>query len=159
MNATGPPPVKGYQSIELDIENASKAIEAVKQALRFMEPGPPIIHYGPRGEVHVDIPLMYHGYALDRIHYDPVNNRFNPKGAPGRFFNIRVDEKNVREKTRQLFKELRVIDAVEYREPENVWIVLLAWRNLIVAHVKVSSSGQEIIPDYHLTEEVRRHVL
>ncbi len=79
--------------MELNIENASKAIEAVKQALRFIESGPPIMHYGSRGEIHVDIPLMYHGYALDRIHYDSVNNRFNPKEAYNRIFNARVDKK------------------------------------------------------------------
>ncbi len=69
MNATGPPPVKGYQSIELNMENASKAVEAVKQALRFIESDPPIICY------------------------DSVNNRFNPKETYNRVFNVRVDKK------------------------------------------------------------------
>ncbi len=80
------------------MKDASRAIETVRAALEFLEPGPPIIHYCPHGEVHVDVPLMYHGYALDRIHYDPINNRFNPKGAPSKAFNVSVNEEVVREK-------------------------------------------------------------
>ncbi len=159
MSPIKPPPIRGQQPVDLSLENASKTIETVKAALEFLEPGPPIIHYGPHGEVHVDVPLMYHGYALDRIHYDPVNNRFNPKGAPGKAFNVSVNEDTVRENSSRLIRELRVIDAVEYREPERAWIVPLAWKNFIVAHVRVSSSGEELVPDYHLTEEVRRHVI
>ncbi len=59
----------------------------------------------------------------------------------------------------KVLRELRVIDAVEFREPENAWIAPLAWNYIIIAHIKVSYDGNELIPDYGLTEEVRRYAI
>jgi len=59
---------------ELDEKLAKKAIETAKETLQFITVGPPLIRYGPAGEVHVDVPLMYHGYAIDRVHLDPISN-------------------------------------------------------------------------------------
>ncbi len=80
---------------ELKLEYAEKAISLVKELLKYLELGPPIIHYGPRGEIHVDIPLMYNGYALDRMHYDPDSRTLSPKGRPGGSFGVEVSEKEV----------------------------------------------------------------
>ncbi|NPA05314.1 MAG: hypothetical protein GXO09_04405 [Crenarchaeota archaeon] len=128
-------------------------MEAVKAALPYMTLGPPLLHPGPGG-IHVDVPLMYQGFALDRIHYDPVSGEPRPKGmpvhAPGLPEGFRV---------RDFLRELCVVEAVEYREPERAWIVPLRWRVYIVAHVRVSEDGSELIPDYPLTEEVMRRVV
>ncbi len=156
----GPPkvrvPVRHGGSIDLD--NALKAIETVKAALDYIVVGPPIIHRGPAGDVHVDVPLMYHDFALDRVHFDPVMRCPSPKGRPARAWGVEVDVSLVRRVMEEVLGEVRVIDAVEFREPEDAWIVPLAWKHIIIAHIRVSSNGEELIPDYGLTEEVRRHV-
>lgn len=156
-----PPPIKEDKSRRyvLSQELASKAINTVKNLIEFLEWGPPLIRYGPAGEVHVDIPLMYNGYALDRLHYDPYVKTLSPKGRPVRAWNIRISVNEVLESIRDCISEFKVIEAVEYREPEKAWAVPIAWKSFIVAHIKVSHDGEEIIPDYGLTEEVRRHVL
>ena len=157
---TSPPPVRDrISSVGVDYGNAVRAIETVRDALKYMEIGIPIIHRGPRGEVHVDVPLMYHGYALDRIHYDPYVNTLSPKGRPVRARGVEVKEDHVREVMEKVLRELRVIDAVEFREPENAWIVPLAWNHIIIAHIKVSYNGNELIPGYGLTGEVRRYAI
>ncbi len=158
---SGPPPIRGEIDSEVTDYHSCiiRAIETVREALKYMEIGIPIIHRGPRGEIHVDVPLMYHGYALDRIHYDPYTNSPSPKGKPVKVRGIRVKEDYVREVMEKVVKELEIIDAVEFREPENAWIVPLAWNHMIVAHIKVSYDGRELIPDYGLTEEVRRHAI
>nr|QEK14175.1 hypothetical protein FPV09_02535 [Thermococcus aciditolerans] len=46
---------------------------------------------------------------------------------------------------------------VTFREPENCWVVPVAWKSFIILHVRVSADEKELIPDYGLTEEVRRH--
>ncbi len=136
--------------ISPDPEQAERAIQTVKEALPLMTLGPPLEH-GPPHDRHVDFPLMYQGYALDRIHFDPEKGRPSPKGLPVR---------SSLPPTSEIPKlELRVLEAAEYREPERCWAVPLAWGPFIVAHVKVTHDGKEIIPDYPLTEEVRRHVL
>ena len=156
----GPPPIRGAPSSRpLDLSLAEKAIELVRNALPFLTVGPPIIDYGPGGEVHVDVPLMYQGFALDRVHYDPQLKSPSPKGRPVRVWGVRVTEDEVISVMKNVIKELVVVEAVEYREPELAWVVPLAWRRLIVAHIKVSSDANEIIPDYGLSEEVRRRAL
>jgi len=155
-----PPPIRGAPSNKpLDFSLAEKAIELVRKALPFLTIGPPLIDYGPKGEVHVDVPLMYQGFALDRIHYDPQLKSPSPKGRPVRVWGVKVAEDEVINIMKNVINELDVVEAVEYREPEQAWIVPLAWRKLILAHIKVSSNANEIIPDYGLSEEVRRHAL
>ena len=158
---SAPPPIGVPPSARLpplSPEAATRAIETAKAALAYIVVGPPLIRYGPAGEVHVDVPLLYHGMALDRVHFDPSLKMPSPKGRPGRAWGVRVDEHEVRSVMEAVLKESRVLDAVEYREPEAAWAVPLAWRNFIIAHIKVSHDGMHIIPDYGLTEEVRRYV-
>ena len=139
-------------------ELAQRAIDTVARALPYMVAGPPLIRRGPGGELHIDVPLLYHGLALDRIHFDPVAMAPSPKGRPVRAYGISVDRGAVEEAMKRVVKGLRVVEAVEFREPENAWAVPLAWRLFIVAHVRVSYDGSELLPDYGLTEEVRRYV-
>ena len=160
MSENRGPPVKGSPPGKgLSMELARKAIETAKEALQYLMVGPPIIRYGPAGEVHVDVPLMYHGYAIDRVHFDPLANTPSPKGRPARAWNVRVSAEAVRSTMESIVSELRVLDAAEFREPENAWAIPIAWRNYLIAHIKVSYDGSEIIPDYGLTEEVRRYAL
>lgn len=143
---------------QLSEELARRAIEAVKAALPYVVAGPPLIHRGPAGELHVDVPLMYHGFALDRIHCDPVAKTPSPKGRPAHVYGVEVRREEVVEVMQRVVRELRVVEAAEFRDPEDAWMVPLAWRLYIVAHVKVSYEGSELVPDYGLTEEVRRYV-
>ncbi|WFO74675.1 hypothetical protein J4526_06225 [Desulfurococcaceae archaeon MEX13E-LK6-19] len=156
-----PPPIRGcsYQSsMGFDYGLAVRAIETVKNLLTYLVIGPPLIKRGPKGEIHVDVPLMYQGFALDRIHYDPLSGTPSPKGRPVRALGVSVSPEQVKKNMDKIISELRVVEAVEFREPENAWVVPIAWKYLIIAHIKVSYDGSEIIPDYGLTEEVRRYV-
>ncbi len=149
------PPIRppGRRSEPLDIDLASKAVETVKAAAAYFVAGPPIVHRHPHG-VHVDIPLIYQGYALDRIHFDACRMVFLPKGYPGECM-CEPGPEEVREAAEKLLTEIRVIDAAEYREPEEAWAVPVAWRSLVIAHIRVSRDGTHIVPDYGLTREVR----
>ncbi len=155
-----PPRVRGPASHgrSIDLDNAFRAVETVRAALEYIVVGPPIVHRGPTGDVHVDVPLMYHDFALDHVHFDPVMRCPSPKGRPARAWGVEVDADFVRKVMEEVLKEIRVIDAAEFREPEDAWVVPLAWKHVIIAHIRVSSDGEELIPDYGLTEEVRRHV-
>ena len=161
MLGASPPPVRGVpsRSPSIDFSLVVKAIETVRNALPYIVVGPPLIRYGPAGEVHVDVPLMYHDFALDRVHYDPYLKCPSPKGRPVRAWSVRVDPNEARSAIEAALKEVVVIEAGEYREPEYAWAIPLAWRNLIIAHIKVSYDARELIPDYGLTEEVRRFVV
>ncbi len=154
-----PPPIRirgPWGSPPISREEAERAIEAVREILPLLTAGPALIRGGPDGW-HVDIPLMYQGYALDRIHLDTDTMEPSPKGRPPRS-SREADPSVIRGRAEEIVGELRVLDAAEYREPERCWAVPLAWGPYLVAHVRVSSDGKEIVPDYGLTEEVRRYV-
>ena len=80
----------------------------------------PITRQGPRGELCIDIVLLYHGFALDRVHYDPALRIPSPKGRPACAWS--VDPRRVEEEARSLAqglpRELWVVEAVEYRVQE-----------------------------------------
>ncbi len=157
-----PPPVRGapYAQPPIRLEDAEKAVNTVKAALGYVTTTI-LSRVGPAGDLCVDIVLLYHGFALDRIHYDLETDMPSPKGRPvcsHRYSDREAAENRARELARQILEELWVVEAAEYRAPERAWVVPLAWRHYIVAHVKVSSDGAELIPDYGLTEEVRRYI-
>jgi len=133
-------------------KDAKRAIELVKEALPFFRPGKPIEK--PDG---VDVPVFYLDFAIDRIHFDPEKGEPLPKGFPGHFEDFECSA--VEEKAQKILEELRVLDACEFREHEDCWVVPLAWKSFIILHVRVSRDGKELVPDYGLTEEVRRHGL
>ena len=133
-------------------KDAEKAVELVKKALPFFRPGKPLRR--PDG---VDVPILYLNFAIDRMHFNPLSGTPLPKGFPGHFRDFECSA--VEEKAREVLGKLEVIGACEFREPEDCWVVPLAWKSFIVLHVRVSRDGEELVPDYGLTEEVRRHGL
>ncbi len=157
---TPPLPIRGRKedvTKPLDFDSLDRAINTAKSLLRYLTSGVPIIRRGPGGEVHVDVPVMYMDFAVDRIHYDPKSRAPSPKGRPVRAYGD-VSSRDVQEVIERVLKEAYVIEAAEFREPEDAWVIPVAWNRIIIIHVKVSSSGEELVPDYGLTEEVRRHV-
>lgn len=137
------------------LDSANKAIEVAKNAVKFFTVGVPLVKRGPKG-IAVDIPIMYMDFAIDRIHYDPQLKMVLPKGKPAETTGS-LDLQEVKEEVEAILREIYVVEATEFREPEKAWIVPIAWNKIIIMHVKVSYDG-EIIPDYKLTQEVRKHV-
>ncbi len=137
----------------LDFDALERAIETAKNALQLFTAERPIV--GPGGEINV--PITYMGFAIDRVHYDPLSKTPSPKGRPVRA-PTKVNLKEVRESMERFLRESQVIEAVEFREAEGVWVVPIAWNRLIVMHVKISEDGKNVVPDYPLTEEVRRRI-
>lgn len=134
-----------------------EAIEVVRDVLKFVVVGPPIIHAAPHGEVHIDVPLMYQGFALDRVHFDPGAMAPSPKGRPVRARVRLPSEAEVRKVMEEVLESLTVLEGAEFRESEWCWAVPVAWEHMIIAHIKVSAETGEVVPDYGLTQEVMRY--
>ncbi len=146
------PPIKGSpprESRVLNNEDAKRAIELVRQAIPFFRAGEPLLRAD-----HVDVPVMYMDFAIDCIHYDPRTRNPAPKGAPP---HGAMEYEDARDRIDEVIGDSEVLDGAEFREPEDCWVVPVAWEGFIIFHVRVSADGSELIPDYHLTEEVRRH--
>ncbi len=134
---------------------AERAIQAVGEARKYFSVGP--ILRGPMGGP-VDVAILYNGVPVDIMHYDPYRRAPSPKGRPVHYHGP-VDEALVREDLRRVLGELTVLLGAEYREPEQAWVVPLAWRNLIVLHARVSWDGGSIKPDYGLQARLLREGL
>ncbi|MCD6563209.1 MAG: hypothetical protein J7K23_04735 [Thermoproteales archaeon] len=141
-----------------NINNSLKAIKIVSQAKPYLYPGPPLLRNGPLSIHHIDIPIMYHSYALDIMHWDPEKQMPSPKGRPVKIKSIKIKKEELQMYVNNILKETWIVNAAEFREPEKAWIIPVAWKNIIILHVKVSYDGTEIIPDYRLTEEIKRYV-
>ncbi|NJE61172.1 hypothetical protein [Thermococcus sp. 21S7] len=152
-----PPPImrRPDRWRELTPELAERAVETVKNALPFFTAGTPIVHHTPHG-IHVDVPVMYLSFAVDRVHYNPETKTPAPKGLPPESEAVEVNLEEVRERVQALLGELSVLSGAEFHA-EDFWVVPVAWKSFIILHVRVSADGKEIVPDYGLTEEVRRH--
>ncbi len=149
-----PPPVGGLPEFTPSLEKAERAIQTVKNALPYFNIGPLLRRpHPPEGAVS-EVPLLYNGVALDRLVFDPERRVFLPKGSHPVPLSSRVEQDKILEYISGMMGELRVVEAVECRMPEKAYAVPLAWRHYIVAHVKVSENGEELIPDYPLTMEV-----
>ena len=142
----------------VSLDMAAKAIETAKATLAYVVVGP-LLPRGPSGDAELVVPLMYNGYALDRMHIDPQTLTPLPKGVPPPRVTEPTDKHSVAKAAEKAVEELRVVEAAEFRCPEDAWVIPLAWRQYIVAHLKVSGDGSEIISDQPLSEEVRRHVV
>ncbi len=140
------------------VSRSQRAIETARAALRFIVAGPPLVHRTPEGLLRIDVPLLYNGFAVDRVHFNPKAMSPLPKGLPIHIYGEAPEPGAITKAMESVVAELRVIDAAEYREPEESWAVPLAWRALIVAHVKIRDFTWEVVPDYPLTEELRRRV-
>ena len=136
------------------------AIELVKRAKVDFFAGNPWKRVHPHRRIEIKVPLMYNGFVLDLIHFDPVSFLLLPKGLPGVMteLTLSVDLKKIKQVMENAIKEFIILPGVEFREPEDIWIVPVAYKNLIVAHIRVSEDGSSLVPDYHATTEMRFNV-
>ncbi|CAB49407.1 hypothetical protein [Pyrococcus abyssi] len=100
---------------------ARKAIDTVRKALPLFIPAPPIVHRDPEG-YHIDVPILYMDFAVDRVHFNAETNAPFPKGSP---VSSKVPPKSeeVVERMKAILEESRVLEACEFRKPERAWVV------------------------------------
>ena len=136
------------------------AVRVAEEVLGLLLVGPPISRPGPAG-LAVDVPIMYNGFAVDRMHFDPYRLEPLPKGCPEPLrvggHRAGVDWGLVREAAERVLREAKVLGGAEYERPRRAWRVPVAWRSLIVFHLKIGGDGR-VIPDEPLTLELRRHL-
>ena len=53
----------------------------------------------------------------------------------------------------EIVRNLEILGGAEFREPENAWVIPVAYQGLIVGHIKIFSDGLQVIPDFRAEEE------
>jgi len=113
---------------------------------------------GPRGEVEVKAAIVYDGTAVAVLHFNPSSGSILPLG-------IHVVEtgvspqiiENIKRNLPTIVSSLKILNGAEYRAPESAWCIPLAYKNMIVAHLKIYTDGIHIIPDYPANQEMQAY--
>ncbi len=151
--AAPPPQIGGPSKIQLS--NASLAVATAKKAKSYLTAGKVWAVIGPRGETDIKAAILYDGTAVAVLHFNPEDGSILPLGVHP-IVGMTTDQiENIKKEVPAIVEGLEVLDGAEYREPENAWVVPLAYKNMIIAHLKIYVDGIHIIPDYPANQEMQ----
>ena len=149
-----PPPQIGSLS-KIQLSNASLAVATAKKAKSYLTAGKVWAVIGPRGETDIKAAILYDGTAVAVLHFNPEDGSILLLGVHP-IVGMTTDQiENIKKEVPAIVEGLEVLDGAEYREPENAWVVPLAYKNMIIAHLKIYVDGIHIIPDYPANQEMQ----
>jgi hypothetical protein len=160
MVSPPPPPQPGrpLTGIQQDIiNNALLAVATAEKAKAYLLAGEVWSMTAPRGEVEVKAAIVYEGTAVAVLHFNPSDNSLLPVGVRPAAIGVPTQIENIKRNLPAIVSGLEILNGAEYREPENAWIVPLAYKNMIVAHLKIHADGIHIVPDYPANQEIRAY--
>ncbi len=137
--------------------NAVTAVATARKAKAYLTPGNVWIMTAPRGEVEVKAAIIYDGTAVAVLRFNPQDGALLPLGIHPRVFGVTPPLETIKRTLPSIVGGLEVLNGAEYREPENAWIVPLAYKSMIVAHLKIYADGIHIVPDYPANQEMRAY--
>ena len=164
-----PQPVPPAQSMSVSsripqesVKNASFAVITAQKAKKYLMPGKVWSMVGPRGEVEIKAAIIYDGIAVAVLHFNSSDGMLLPLGIHPVEIGVspQVIEqviKNVKRNLPAIVNSLEILNGAEYREPESVWCVPLAYKDMIVAHLKIYVDGIHIVPDYPANQEMQAY--
>ena len=110
---------------------------------------------GPRGEIEVKAAILYEGTAVAVLHFNPSDASLLPLGVRFTTTEAAPQLEKIKSDLPTIISQLELLNGAEYREPENVWVVPLAYEGMIVAHLKIYADGIHIVPDYPANQEMQ----
>ncbi len=153
-----PPPGGPLSGIQQNLPgNAVTAVATARKVKEYLTPGNVWIMTAPRGEVEVKAAIIYDGMAVAVLHFNPQDGALLPLGIHPRVFGVTPPLETIKRTLPSIVGDLEVLKGAEYREPENAWIIPLAYKSMIVAHLKIYADGIHILPDYPANQEMRAY--
>ncbi len=147
---------------DLFLKNVKVAIDTAKRAKLYFIPGKVWCSIAPRGETEIKAGIVYNGVVVGILHFSPLSGSVLPLGVPPAIYNVQtssVDEKVkiVKMNLPKILKDIKVLEGVEFREPENAWVIPLSYNGMIVSHIRVYVDGIHIVPDYPANQEMQAY--
>ncbi len=152
--AAPPPGVAGQGIRNVSFITAEKAIDTARRAKPYLIPGKVWLWREPGGEVVYKAGLVYQGAVIGVIEFDPSSGNPIPGGYKPYLFNATQPIENIKKILPSVVNGLQVLSGAEYRAPEACWIVPLAYKGMIVAHIKIYYDGEHVVPDYPANQEM-----
>ena len=161
-NQTVPPPPPSQVAPQPQIvnpfnqlNNAVLAVNTAKKVKAYLTAGKIWTKIGRRGETEIKAAILYEGVVVAVLHFNPIDGSVLPLGLHPIANRMVISIENIREKLPAIIHALEVLNGAEYREPESVWVIPLAYKSMIVAHLKIYIDGIHIVPDYPANQEMQ----
>jgi hypothetical protein len=160
-----PPPESPAQSIPVSsripqeiAKNTTLAVITAQKAKKYLTPGKVWSMVGPRGEVEVKAAIIYDGMAVAVLHFNSSDGMLLPLGIPPVETGVSPQViENVKRNLPAIVNSLEILNGAEYREPESVWCIPLAYKDMIVARLKIYVDGIHVVPDYPANQEMKAY--
>ena len=154
-----PPPATGIpvtQTIPAQtlLANINQAEQTALAACKLLAPGKVWIMRAPGGEAEVKAGLLYQNVAVAVLHFNPQNGTLLPLGVNPHIFQNAVDLKTIKNNLTGILKNLKILPAAEFMEPEACWSFPLAYNNRIIAHLKIYYDGVHVVQDFAANQEM-----
>ncbi|WP_457755819.1 hypothetical protein [Thermodesulfatator indicus] len=154
--APPPPGVMGFApQVPVILNNLPQAVATAKQIEGFLSPGKVWVKRGPRGDIEVKGAILYQNSVVGVIDFNPINGEPLPKGIHVFAQSTEITLQKINEKLIGIVKNLKVLPAAEFREPEASWVFPVAYKQMIVAHIKIYHDGLRVVPDYPAQQEMK----
>lgn len=137
-------------------ENAERAFAVAHAALPKLTAGAVWTHTSPHGEPEIKGALLHGDKPAVILHFSTEDGNILPRGLHS--YSPASEEIIAAVKTNLsgFPAKLAVLEGAEFREPEYCWAFPVAYKGRIVAHIKVSAEGDNIMSDKKAQEEMSR---
>lgn len=139
----------------VQLKNASLAVATAKKAKPYLTAGRIWTMIGPRGDVEIKAAILYDRIAATVLHFNPVDGSILPLGVLPIVSRTTIQLIKIKDKLPAIIRAIEVLDGAEYREPENAWVVPLAYKDMIVGYLKIYVDGIHVVPDYPANQEMQ----
>ncbi len=140
--------------LSVPLENATKAVQTVREAMTYFSPGKTWIKLAPTGEVEIKGAILYKGTVIATMEFSPLDGQVLPKGYRIPAEDAQISLNVIKQYLRDIVPALLIVAGAEFRDPDKYWIIPLVYANKIVAHIKVYYDGVHIVPDYPADQEM-----
>ena len=154
-----PPPgtlSMGIIPIKTLLSNLPAAVTTAQKITNQLTPGKVWIKRAPAGEIELKAGILYQGTVVAVLHFNPQDGSLLPLGIHPRIYQIPAKNmiQVIKNQLPNIIRELKILSAAEFREPEASWVFPVALGNTIVSHIKVYYDGIHIVPDYPANQEM-----
>lgn len=148
------PPAPPFNNTFLNLNAIPKILETARIVITHIQSGKIWTTRMPAGEIEIKGGIVYQNRVIGVIAFNPIDGNILPCGYKPKVFTPNIEVGQIKNKLNEIIKELKVVEAVEYREPENAWIIPITYRGIRVSELKITGNGEYIIPDYVADQEM-----
>jgi hypothetical protein len=108
----------------------------------------------PGGELEIKAGLLYEGVAVAVLHFNPRDGSLLPLGVNPRVYQSSVQIQAIKNRLDAVIRDLKILPAAEFVEPEASWSFPIAAGDTMVARLKVYYDGIYVMQDYPANQEM-----